>query len=133
MLKKDESELTQKEGLVKVGYAPFETAQWEQYYQFIADKTAPAKEKSDAIRQQMDAILADAISHAHLSVELAKAEAERAHADYEARDYGLRHLTDIQQRSDQRVWIEREKQLEQLRHKVYEEQLKADSGHADIY
>ncbi|MBB6144282.1 hypothetical protein HNQ77_002234 [Silvibacterium bohemicum] len=146
-LKGDEADLSKRETSLKTNYTSFERAQWQQYELFVSDRQAPAKAKSDAIRQQMNAILAAsnakteddlpsgpaAVAHANLGVQLAKSEAERARAEYEAREYGLQHLTEFQKQPDQQHWIEQEAQTKLLRDKVYQEQLATDHAHAEIY
>jgi hypothetical protein len=143
----DSAELAGKERQDKSEYQSFENTQWEQCNQYIGEKTAPALARSATIRARLDGILsafqvksADdlpsgpiAVEHAQLGVQFAQAEADRAKAEYEARDYGLRHLSEFQQKPRQKEYLAKSKVLDDLRHKVFAEQMATDQLHADIY
>jgi hypothetical protein len=147
MLIADSAELKRQEQRDQSEYQKFAETQWEQYNQYIAEKTAPAAARSSAIKTRMDGMLAAfhakseddlpsgpiAVEHAQLGVQFAQAEADRAKAEYEARDYGLRHLTEFQGKPTQQEYLAKSKALDDLRQKVYADQLAADKLHADIY
>jgi len=146
-LTSDAADLAAKERQDKSEYQTFQDAQWAQYDQFIIEKTTPASARAAAIKSRMDDILSafgaksqdalpsgpTAIGYAQLGIEFAQAEADRARAEYEARDYGLRHLTEFQQKPTQHDYLVKMKALEALRARVSAEQIATDRLHSDLY
>lgn len=62
------------------------------------------------------------VEYAQLAVKLAGVELQKTKAEVDAREYGVHHLTDFQQQPDQKEYIARHKELEDLRNEIYTEQ-----------
>ena len=105
-------------------YKSFEQAQWAQYEEFVAQKSAPFAKQSNLISERMQSMLtaAGAISpddlppgprnaYYDLNIERARVELQRVRAEAEARDYGLHHLTEFQQQTSQQAYLARSREL----------------------
>jgi hypothetical protein len=130
----------------KTEYKSFESSQWLQYNSFVSERIAPFVDQINEISRRMQAILAasgvkspeDLPSgprgdYFRLNVELKNAELRRATVEYEAREYGLRHLTDFQQQPSQKEYIARYKELEDLHKSVSAEQDETQKLRGDLY
>lgn len=126
-------------------YKSFEQAQWAQYEIFIADKTAPFADQARRISERMrDMLAASAVKSADdlpptprnayyaLNVERANAELKRAKAEAAAREYGMRHLTDFQKQPSQQEYLDRSKNLEDLRRSISDDQTSTNTLHGQL-
>ena len=125
----------------------FQTSQSSQLDFFVAQKTAPFTIQIKGIRDHMQAILAasgvksaenlppgpSATDYANLNVQRARLEVQKAKAQLEAWEYGIRHLDDFQQESSQKEYLARYKQLEDLRKSIFAEQASTDKLRGDLY
>jgi hypothetical protein len=128
-------------------YTSFENSQWAQYETFVAQKTVPFDNRKKAIEAQMTAIIANsgaksadelppgqaAIDRARLMVELKRVEVQRAIAESDARQYGMRHLEDFQQEPNQKEYLSRYKELEDLRKSIFAEENSTNALHGQLY
>jgi hypothetical protein len=113
-------------------YKAFEQSQWDQVEEYVASKVSPYKAEAEKLSQQLQMILDRAgvksrdelptgdiaVAYAQLAIVQATAALNAAKAEYEARDYSLRHLTEFQQTPAQQAWIAKNNENEQLRNDV---------------
>jgi hypothetical protein len=127
-------------------YKSFEQAQWAQYESFVAQKTAPFANQANAISGRMQNILTAAAAKSPddlppgprnayyaLNIEHARAELQRAKAEAEAREYGMRHLTEFQQQTSQQAYLARYKELENLRESISDGLTATNTLHGELY
>jgi hypothetical protein len=74
-----------------------------------------------------------AIEYTQLAVKLAEANLHRLQAEADARDYGLHHLTEFQQKPDQQEYIARQNDFDNLRKEIFTEQDAITALHGDLY
>jgi hypothetical protein len=117
-------------------YKAFEQSQWNQVEEYIASKTGPYKAEVEKLSGQLQHMLDQAgvksrdelpagdvaVAYSQLAIVRATAALEAAKAEYEARDYSLKHLTEFQQTPAQQAWIAKNEENEQLRSDVQKAQ-----------
>jgi hypothetical protein len=124
----------------------FYDSQWLQYQQYVDGKRSQFDSKINTAKERMQSILRDSgvttpdrlsvqdvTKYGKLRIELANIEVEQAKAEYDARTYGLSHLTEFQEKVSQQSYLEHNKELDSLRKSIFADQLATDRLHGDIY
>jgi Ion channel len=128
-------------------YSVFEKDQWAQYEAFVAAKTAAFRDQMNVLSDSMRKILSDsnvssgsdlppgpeAVEYAQLAVKLANLDVERTKGEVEARENGLRNLTQFQTRPEQKEYLSRHRSLDAFRTEVLADQSAADKLHRELY
>ncbi len=111
-------------------YTSFENSQWKKTIE--AKRTAIVTNSGAKSADELPPGQA-AIDRADLMVELKRVEVQRAIAESDARQYGLRHLPDFQQEPNQKEYLSHNKELEDLRKSIFAEENSTNALHGQLY